>query len=249
MRYNTPVGLSRVVKNLLGGGKFGHADVAKGTEEDNIKYCSKSDTHVLGPFSEGEASCGQGKRNDLAVMREAVHAGKTMVQLIEIATSGQSLRSAELMLKYIGKRWDRSQERDVRWYHGSTGSGKTRAAFDEFPDAWISMNTGDWFEGYDGQECAILDDVRGDFCKFHVWLRLLDRYPYRVAVKGSSREWVSRVVIVTCPYKPEVLFRNRDGEELQQILRRIKTVRLFGQEVPAPQASVGPVAPHFRILP
>ena len=168
-----------------------------------------------------------------------------MVQLIEVATSFQSLRSGELMLKYIGRRWDRNQERDIRWYHGSTGSGKTRAAFEEFPDAWISMNTGQWFEGYDGQECAILDDVRGDFCPFHVWLRLLDRYPYKVQVKGGSREWVSRVVIITCPYKPEVLFRNRDGEEVQQILRRIKTVCLFGQEVSAPQASVGATALHF----
>ena len=35
-----------------------------------------------------------------------------------------------------------------------------------------------WWEGYDGHEVVLLDDIRKDFCKFHELLTLLDIYPY-----------------------------------------------------------------------
>jgi len=246
VRYGSAVAVTRVVKSI-GGGACGHVELAKGDEAKNIEYCSKSDTHVSGPFEHGERAQ-QGKRTDIAATLELVKNGGTMRSIIEVSTSYQSMRAAQLMLTYLEKGWDPNVEREVRWYHGSTGSGKTRSAFEEFPDAWRSSKTGRWFDGYDGHEVAILDDVRKDFCEFHVWLHLLDRYPYRVEYKGGFRQWKPRIIIVTCPWAPEVLWATQKAEPLAQLLRRIKEVRLFGEIVPPPDApSVGAVAPHFRI--
>lgn len=123
----------------------------------------------------------------------------------------------------------------MRWYHGSTGSGKTRAALEEFPDAWVSMPNGKWFDGYDAHKAAIIDDFRKGWCEYGVLLRLLDRYPLRVETKGGSRQWVPEVIIVTCPWAPDVLYGgDYYHDKIGQLLRRIGTIRLFGDPVPAP---------------
>lgn len=42
-----------------------------------------------------------------------------------------------------------------------------------------------WWEGYVGQECVIIDEFYG-WIQYDFLLRLLDRYPLRVEVKGGS---------------------------------------------------------------
>lgn len=231
-RYTAQVAFSRVVALFSAGG---HVTLANGDEQSNIDYCSKEDTHVLGPWEFGKRAK-QGKRNDIVVVRDLVKSGKGMRTICETATSYQSMRAGELMLKYLEPARDSSVAPDVRWYYGSTGSGKTREALAEFPGAWVSQKDGQWFEGYDAHETCIFDDFRKDFCQFHVLLRLLDRHQYRIMCKGGSRQLLATVIIITCPWHPEVLFENRSGEDLAQLMRRITTLRQFGDIVPPPVA-------------
>lgn len=240
VRYSSHVAESRV-RALV---SPGHVEVCSGSEEQNVAYCSKEETRVAGPWSFGEPAK-QGKRKDIDVVREVVRGGGGMRAVIENASSYQAAKFGELLLKYQEK--GRDFEPEVRWYYGSTGSGKTKAAFDEFPDAWFSQKDGQWFDGYDAHEVAVFDDFRKDFCKFHTLLRLLDRYPYRIENKGGSRQFLARVIIITCPWAPDVLYSNRDGEEVAQLERRIHVLKLFGNVVPAPSASSsGASAPNFR---
>lgn len=89
-------------------------------------------------------------------MREIVSAGGGMRDVVDSVTSYQAMRSAELMLKYKEKARDFKPE--VFWFYGSTGAGKTRAAFELFAErktsdneeAWVSGKSLEWFEGYDG---------------------------------------------------------------------------------------------------
>jgi len=227
-----------------------HVEKAKGDEASNVKYCSKEESHVLGPFEIGERAK-PGKRSDLALARVCVADGKGMRQMVDELTSYQGLRCAELILKY--KERVRDFQPEVRWYHGSTGGGKTRDAFEEFPGAWFSGKDGKWFDGYDAHEVCVLDDFRKDFCSFSVLLRMLDRYPFRIENKGGSRQLLAKVVIITCPWAPDVLYDNRSQEDIGQLMRRITLVRLYGNIVPPPghyqpvgnQVSV----PHFRAAP
>lgn len=174
-----------------------------------------------------------GKRKDIDSVRDLVKSGANMREVAEVATSYQSLRCGELLFKYFEKK--RNFKPEVRWYHGSTGGGKTRSVMEEFPDCWLSGKDGKWFDGYDGDEVVCFDDFRKDFCHFSVLLRLLDRYPFRIECKGGSRQLLAKVMIITCPWAPDVLYGNRSDEDIGQLLRRIDSIRLFGDVVPPPK--------------
>lgn len=61
-----------------------HFEKAKGTAEQNVEYCSKSNTKVDGPWTEGEPrNKGQGARNDLAIIKEKIKAGTPVPDLAE----------------------------------------------------------------------------------------------------------------------------------------------------------------------
>lgn len=84
-----------------------------------------------------------------------------------------------------------------------------------------------WFDGYSGQQNAIIDDFREDFCSFSFLLRVLDRYPLKVAVKGSFVEWNPTTIYITCPHSPAELYAYKTPADLAQLTRRITTIRRF----------------------
>lgn len=55
-----------------------HFEARRGTREQAIAYCSKTDSQVAGPFTYGSAEGGQGFRSDLAEAAAAVQAGASM---------------------------------------------------------------------------------------------------------------------------------------------------------------------------
>lgn len=75
------------------------------------------------------------------------------------------------------------REVEVIVLYGDAGSGKTRGAYTADPDLF-SKPTGDWWDGYSGESTILLDDFYGTikYCEF---LKVLDRYKYRVPVKGG----------------------------------------------------------------
>lgn len=239
------------VKKIFSGYEHVHIELCKGNEEQNIKYCSKEASRVDGPWEYGEKAVA-GKRNDIALAKEIVSDGGGMKDVISAdINSYQAIKCAELLLKYVEK--PRDFKPDVRWYHGSTGSGKTRSAVEEFPDAWLSAKSLKWWEGYDAHKTVVIDDFRKDFCTFHELLRILDRYAYRVETKGGSRQLLATTIIITCPWSPSVLYKGRSDEDIGQLKRRIDSVKLFGDEVPAAEAPLPGVqgpgfsrSAHFR---
>ena len=121
----------------------------------------------------------------------------------------------------------------VYWYHGATGTGKTKRAYevalelaDGDGDIWWANGSLKWFDGYDGHSVAILDDFRPDWAKLWFMLRLLDRYPMRVEVKGGFRQWVADHIFITCPKPPEECYLEA-GEDIDQLLRRVTIVKEF----------------------
>lgn len=121
----------------------------------------------------------------------------------------------------------------VLWFYGPTGSGKTRTAVQIAEEThnsyWITHDTDlKWFDGYTGQTYAIIDDFRRQGVKFNWLLRLLDRYPVLVPIKGSYVRWVPKVIIITCPVGFRQAYQWMDKEEnlhdwdgIDQLERRI----------------------------
>ena len=201
-----------------------HIEPAKGTAEQNQDYCSKE-----GDCWEVGTPPKQGKRNDMENIKEKLHQGCRMRDIVPIATSIQSVRMAEIHLKYFEEK--RSERPIVKWYWGPTGCGKTYQAkidtgFMENPDdVFWALDTIKWWEGYDAHPNVILEDIRGDFAKFHQMLKLFDENPYQVECKGGSRQFRAKLIIITAPYPPEQLFPTI--EDNSQLLDRLEEIREF----------------------
>ena len=193
LHFKSAIAFSTIV------GRFPRANVQVGRGSDGDQaYIKKDDVDF---YEFGEPSM-QGKRTDITLVKEMVEDGSNMREIITVASSYQSMRCGELILKY--KEQQRCWLPEVYWFWGPSGTGKTRLAWElEEGQAWMSGVDGKWFDGYDAHEAVIFDDFRGDFCKFSTLLRLLDRYPYRIECKGGSRQLLAKRMYITCPKRPE----------------------------------------------
>jgi len=200
-----------------------HIEAAKGTPKQAAEYCMKEGKYI----ESGELPT-QGTRSDLDVVKEKLKETGKMSDIVEIATSYQSVRMAEVILKYKEKPRDFKPE--VLWFHGATGTGKSKEAYEILGvDCYTCLSTGKWFEGYDAHDHVLIDDMRRDFMKFHELLRLLDRYAMRVECKGGSRQFKAKKIIITSAFHPRDLFETR--EDIGQLLRRIDIIKQFGSEL------------------
>lgn len=121
-------------------------------------------------------------------------------------------------------------EREVYWFHGASGTGKSRTAREEAgKDVWVSSNDLKWFDGYVGQDAVIFDDLPRD--TDFIWLlRLTDRYGMQVPIKGGFTNWRPKKVFITSILSPEGFFskwNQSENDGVAQLLRRIKEVRCF----------------------
>lgn len=124
----------------------------------------------------------------------------------------------------------------VYWLYGPTGSGKTRYAVEQGGEEYWISNHSEWFDGYWGQKTAIIDDLRAGTYKFAFLLRLLDRYPMLVQIKGGWVVWDPEIIFVTAPARPEQVFINRETGEtwdtVDQLVRRVHEFIEFPREEP-----------------
>lgn len=196
-----------------------HIEIAHGSVEQNIAYTSKDEN--IKEFGEKPEI---GKRNDLKNIKELVMNNTPVKDIIPIIDNNQQLSFMEKLMKYQPP--PKTKPKLVKWYYGATGSGKTRKAIEEGKDDfYISMKNLQWWDGYTGQRTVIIDDFRKDFCTFHELLRILDIYPYRVNIKGSTLWLQADTIIITSCYHPEEVYDTR--EDIQQLLRRIKIIQEF----------------------
>ena len=121
----------------------------------------------------------------------------------------------------------------VLWFYGESGEGKTRLATElaeQFDSIyWLSNEGLKWFDGFENQEFAIIDDFRKSMlADWSYLLRLLDGYSLFVQIKGGFTTWNPKVIIITSPATPQQAFQwtNKEGEQEQwdkeeQLLRRL----------------------------
>jgi len=185
---------------------------------NNIKYCSK-DGNVL--FEYGTKPKGQGKRSDYVVVREMLASGASMKTIVNSVSSYQAVRSAEIIKKYIDEP-RKIAPIEVIWIYGATGVGKTRFVYKKHPELYRCISY-KWWNGYDGHDVVLIDDIRGDFCKFHELLKLTDLYPFRVEIKGSMTQVKYTKLYITAPFPPEQLYESY-SEDYKQLTRRITKI-------------------------
>lgn len=164
------------------------------SEQANFNYCSKDSNP---PFEMFGKRSQRGKRVDLMDIKEQIDSGVQVEKLWEESFSAM-VRYRKAFREYAdythSKRF-KAPEVIILW--GPTGTGKSHRAFGINPESvWVYPGQG-WFDGYMGHKVAIFDEFDGSDVPFSLWKRLVDKYPMKVAIKGSYRNWAPDVIVFT----------------------------------------------------
>jgi len=196
------------VKRLFQSDKV-HLEKCRATPQQNIDYCSKSESHIAGPWEYGKRPDDRGNVSALSYAVDDIQSGKSL-QDVAIANpttwvhSYRGLTSLASLLNKPKTTW-RQVTTYVHW--GPPRTGKTRLAMDTpcndgRPPYRLPLSSGFWFDGYDGESVLVIDDFYGQI-KFHDMLNLLDGYYSRVAVKGGFVWGVWEKVFITSNVHPD----------------------------------------------
>lgn len=202
-----------------------HIEPRRGSAKDAAEYCKKD-----GDYQEyGKQSTGRGQRSDLGALYKAIQDGWS-IELIRNNWPAQYIRYK----RSIDDLWKevRSVERDsvpdvvVLW--GKTGAGKTRYVWDNHARKDIYATTGErWFDGYAGESVVLFDDFNGSEFKLSYFLKLLDRYPFKVPIKGGFVQWNPKKIFITSNKDPKEWYLNSHPEQIQAMFRRFTEIKKF----------------------
>ena len=82
---------------------------------------------------------------------------------------------------------------------------------------------GDWWDGYKQHECVIIDDFYG-WIKYDDLLKICDRYPYQVPVKGSFEQFTSKYIWITSMWGWKIFIGLLDMivQQLKDVVKLLK---------------------------
>ena len=185
----------------------------------DFNYCKK----LGGEIIRDEDGAKKGKRTDLDQVREWLEEGDTMFQVVKKAKSVQTISFARAWFQYNDQHLPMNTKIEIFWYYGTSGVGKTKKVLEETMGHSLFIPTSfKWWDGYEGEDKVLIDDLRPTWCSPDQLLRLLDpyRFKYRVEIKGSSRPLLATKIFITCPWHPNDFWRD-SPEDPKQLLRRL----------------------------
>ena len=208
-------GLKKIAKTT-------HFEPRSGTQEQAIEYCKKDGDWE----QDGDAQVSeQGRRVDLEDIRKKIESGMTQV---EIATSHfaqwcQYGRKFEEYRRLIEPKRAWVTEVHVLW--GESGTGKTRKAMEDGAKH-VECTSAGFIIGYDGEDTVVFDEFDPTTMTRSMFLKLTDRYPLTVNVKGAERNWKPRKIYFTSNHNPHGWY-GVDGEVDPAVERRFTEVHHY----------------------
>jgi len=236
-----------------------HFIKSMGTCQQNLDYCFKGDLSHTEYMTGGKRNHPHWGRNAVTFFHgTAPEPGKShkLREAANLILSGAKVADLARMEEFAGTTVQytrgllflescnvprRTCPPKVFWLYGATDTGKTRSAF-EFGtvngSVWKSGGNSTvgsglrWFDGYNGQRVAIIDDFRAKGTRFEFLLQLLDRYDFRVEYKTGSIDWTPHFIFITTPLSISKTFKHRKEhlpEDIKQLKRRITHSLKFGK--------------------
>lgn len=227
--FSAPVRMT-ALRKVLGDGHF---EVSNGTPLQASDYCKKSDPS----YDEwGTLSKGQGSRTDIIRLRDATKSGATNRELIDdddlVNTFAKFPKFVQLIreaYKIPCTQIDRA-DIDVEFWFGSTGTGKSRTAREEFPEAYWKDQTS-WWNGYTGQTTVIWDEFMGCCCTPTEFNLVCDKYPHQVRPLFGWVPLEATKIIIISNYLPHMWWKETTRVNIPALIRRFHKCRLF-EETP-----------------
>lgn len=211
-----------------------HWEKARGTPKQNREYCTKPEGRIgefceIGVFPEIQ----QGKRKDLERLHfDLKHGLSTKGYRDEYFSLFVRYPNLVANFKYAACEPRQQEQAPFCWLLiGKSGTGKSRYArliSERIGGGLYNATLGEWFDGYGGERSILFDDFRGSSLSFSTFKLLIDRYPIRVAIKGTSCAVGATRFFITSNFTPDTWWSKEvTGEDLTPLYRRIQRVLHF----------------------
>ncbi len=204
-----------------------HIERRRGNQSQAIEYSTKEDTRCGGPFSSGVRRTQGTSKQVHAWLGDIKDGNFDMKDFIE--TDPQCYMQYRNVLKeyHVLTQKVRKWVPEVYVFIGKTGTGKTRKVYEDSPDIYVHPG-GKWFDGYDGERDVLFDDFGPTYgISVTLLLRLLDRYPMTVEIKGGHINFAPRKIYMTSNLEIEEWWPFIDNCHIEAVNRRITEIERF----------------------
>lgn len=190
------------------------------SEGASIKYVMKEETRKEGPYEFGTLPVRQNNKKD---WNEVWELAKTnQIEKIDKSVLVPHYKTIkQIAVDHMS--FQRSDTLKGIWYYGASGTGKSRKAWTDHPQAY-PKECNKWWDGYKGQDTVIMDDLVPERAAmlYDKLLKWTDHYPCTLEVKGSTVPNNYSTFIVTSNYSIDQCFATLPPESLVAMKRRFK---------------------------
>ena len=215
--FNTPVRETAVRKKIPGC----HIEIAKSLSAA-IEYCKKDgDWTERGDRPDTPKEKGAKEKRKWEEIRVACEEGRWDDLPDDIRYNNLRLNKMHRCEALRSRQLEDTEEQHL-WYWGEAGTGKSRKAREDHPQAYLKM-CNKWWCGYTDEATVLIEDFdkKHDVLGHHlkIWG---DRYPFLAELKGDTMKIRPKQLIVTSNYHPRDIWN--DEETLAPVLRRFKCI-------------------------
>lgn len=210
-----------------------------------LKYCTKEETRIAGPWTEGNLPK-QGQRSDLMAVADTIQEagyGSAGIKRAAEQHPAEFMRYHGGITRYARLLTDRppsSTVEDIVCCWGMPGSGKTYYA-EHLSDSVFAVpavknnNVMPYFDNYRNEEVLFVDEMQGSLFAFAEWKKLFnpgsDPTKRELLCRESAVPFGSRVVVF-CTNRNPLSWWDIDklGADPWEIIRRFTRIRVYGGE-------------------